>query len=154
MKVTLKTTLATLLAIVAPVLLWSQSKPMPINVSLFNESTAIPFTRFITTPVHPGIQVGTEFDYTSKAHTRLFQTLNASYFYHNYLAQGVGHNVVLSIMEDKKGNLWLGTFAGGVSCYDGQSFTTFNTAQGLADNYVLSILEDKKGIEVPGAGAG
>ncbi len=89
MKVTLKTTLATLLAIVAPVLLW-KSKPMPINVSLFNESTAIPFTRFITTPVHPGIQVGTEFDYTSKAHTRLFQTLNASYFYHNYLAQGVG----------------------------------------------------------------
>ena len=90
MKVTLKTMLATLLAVVAPALLWSQTKTLPINVSLFNESTAIPFTRFITTPVHPGIQVGTEFDYTSKAHTRLFQTLNASYFYHNYLAQGVG----------------------------------------------------------------
>ena len=90
MKMTRKTTLATLLAIVAPALLWSQSKLMPINVSLFNESTAIPFTRFITTPVHPGIQVGTEFDYTSKAHTRLFQTANVSYFYHNYLAQGIG----------------------------------------------------------------
>ena len=74
MKVTLKTMLATLLAIVTPAFLWSQTKPIPINVSLFNESTAIPFTRFITTPVHPGIQVGTEFDYNRKSHTRLFQT--------------------------------------------------------------------------------
>ena len=38
----------------------------------------------------PGIQVGTEFDYNIKSHTRLFQTLNASYFYHNYMAQGIG----------------------------------------------------------------
>ena len=80
---------------VAPVLLWSQSKPIPINVSIFNESTAIPFTRFITTPVHPGIQVGTEFDYNVKACSRLFQTANVSYFYHNYLAQGVGFHTEL-----------------------------------------------------------
>ena len=52
MKVILKTMLATLLAIVTPAFLLSQTKPIPINVSLFNESTAIPFTRFITTPVH------------------------------------------------------------------------------------------------------
>jgi len=65
-------------------------KPIPVSISLFNESTAIPFTRYFATPVHPGIQIGTEFDYNQKTHSRLFQTANVSYFYHNYLAQGIG----------------------------------------------------------------
>ena len=50
----------------------------------------------------------------------------------------------MSITEDKSGNLWFGT-SGGVSRYDGKSFTTFTTAQGLADNSVTSITEDKSG---------
>lgn len=69
---------------------FSQEKLIPINVSLLNESTAIPYTRFITLPVHPGIQVGTECNYRNKEHSRLFQTANICYFYHNYLAQGIG----------------------------------------------------------------
>jgi len=89
MKTALKTTLALLLAILSQTILWSQSKAIPVTISLFNE-TAIPFTRFFTTPVHPGIQIGTEFDYNVKAHSRLFQTANVSYFYHDYLTQGIG----------------------------------------------------------------
>lgn len=73
-----------------PFLLHGQKRPVPLNISLFNESTAIPFTRFVTTPIHPGIQVGTEFNYRQKINSRLFQTANVSYFYHNYLAQGIG----------------------------------------------------------------
>lgn len=69
-----------------------QGKAIPISISFFNESTAIPFTRFMTTPIHPGIQVGSEFNYRVKNHSRLFQTSNISYFYHNYLAQGIGWN--------------------------------------------------------------
>lgn len=68
----------------------AQKRAIPVSVSLFNESTAIPFTRFFTTPIHPGIQLGTEFNYSSKMHSRFFQTANISYFYHNYLAQGIG----------------------------------------------------------------
>jgi hypothetical protein len=34
--------------------------------------------------------VGTEFNYKVKKHGRLFQTANLSYFYHNYLSQGIG----------------------------------------------------------------
>lgn len=75
-----------------PFILIGQIKPIPINISLFNEATAIPFTRFITTPLHPGIQVGTEFNYTQKEFTRLFQTANIAYFYHNHLTQGFGIN--------------------------------------------------------------
>ena len=81
-----------ILFLVSPTILFGQQKGIPINVSLFNESTAIPFTRFVTTPIHPGLQVGTEFNYTVKEHSRLFQTANISYFYHNYLAQGIGLN--------------------------------------------------------------
>ncbi len=48
-------------------------------------------------------------------------------------------------IEDKAGNLWFGTYGGGVSRYDGKSFANFTTAQGLANNIVMSILEDKAG---------
>jgi len=67
----------------------AQEKPVAVNVSVFNEATAIPFTRFFTAPLHPGIQLGTEFNLKSINHSRLFQTANISYFYHNYLAQGI-----------------------------------------------------------------
>ena len=60
-------------------------------------------------------------------------------------AQGLANNIVLSITEDKTGNLWFGTEGGGVSRYDGKSFVNFTTAQGLANNNVLSITEDKTG---------
>ncbi|MBN2175652.1 MAG: hypothetical protein JW731_16095 [Bacteroidales bacterium] len=75
-----------------PLFLFGQEKSIPVIISLFNESTAIPYTRFFTTPIHPGIQAGTEFNYKVNEHSRLFQTANISYFYHNYLAQGIGLN--------------------------------------------------------------
>lgn len=69
---------------------YSQDRFHPLNISFFNESTAIPYTRFLTTPVHPGIQIGTEFNYNKSEHNRTFQSLNLSYFYHNHLAHGIG----------------------------------------------------------------
>lgn len=68
----------------------ASDKNYAIHISLFNESTAIPFTRFFTTPIHPGLQIGTEFTYLNKKRSRLFQTVNAYYYYHRYLAHGVG----------------------------------------------------------------
>jgi len=79
-----------LLLILLPFFSFGQGKEIPINISLFNEATALPFTRFLTFPVHPGIQVGTEFNYKIKTQTRFYQTANISYFYHNYLNQGIG----------------------------------------------------------------
>ena len=59
--------------------------------------------------------------------------------------QGMASSYVLSITEDKSGNLWFGTDGGGVSRYDGTSFTHFTTKEGLSDNIVNSIMEDKSG---------
>ena len=59
--------------------------------------------------------------------------------------EGLSNNVVLSILEDKSGNLWFGTAGGGVCKYDGKRFTHFTDKEGLSNNVVLSILEDKSG---------
>ena len=58
---------------------------------------------------------------------------------------GLAHNEVRSISEDRGGNLWFGTKYGGVSRYDGEEFVTFTTEDGLAHNDVRSILEDRDG---------
>ncbi len=46
---------------------------------------------------------------------------------------GLEGNGVPSMLEDRSGQLWFGTY-GGVSRYDGQTFTTFTTDDGLAHN--------------------
>ncbi len=59
--------------------------------------------------------------------------------------QGLGLSSIGCGYKDKIGNLWFGTTGGGVSKYDGKSFTNFTTVQGLANNLVKCILEDKNG---------
>ena len=56
--------------------------------------------------------------------------------------QGMVSSYVLSCLEDSHGNLWFGTWGGGVSKYNGESFTNYTEKEGLSNNYVWSILED------------
>ncbi len=58
---------------------------------------------------------------------------------------GLALDAVSCSITDKKGDLWFGTYGGGVSRYDGKAFTTYTTAQGLANNTVWSIAEDRSG---------
>ena len=77
--------------------------------------------------------------------------------------EGLAHNVVTSIYEDKTGTIWFGTEAG-ASRYDGKSFRTYRMTQGRPflgnasvditmkdglpyseNNDVVSILEDQTG---------
>ena len=67
---------------------------------------------------------------------------NFSYF---SKLQGLPHNNIFGLLEDRLGNLWFGSDGGGVCKYDGRNFTNFTNAQGLAGNHVLSITEDKFG---------
>ncbi len=57
---------------------------------------------------------------------------------------GLKHHIVTCLLEDKSGNLWFGT-AGGVSKYDGRSFTNYTEKEGLINNDVRSIMEDRSG---------
>ncbi len=59
--------------------------------------------------------------------------------------QGLTHGNIPAMMEDHDGNVWLGTYGGGVSRYDGKNFTHYTEAQGLSNNMVLSMAQDSKG---------
>lgn len=58
---------------------------------------------------------------------------------------GLTNNRVQKGCIDKNGNLWVGTYGGGVSRYDGKSFTNHTTVLGLASNIIWSICEDNAG---------
>ncbi len=60
------------------------------------------------------------------------------------VVDGLAHNSVGSMVEDRTGQLWFGT-QGGVSRYDGQTFTNFTTKDGLAGQWIYFILEDRAG---------
>ena len=68
-------------------------KSLPLRVAVSNEATAIPFTKLITTPFHPCIQLGTEFRSKTRTHSRVYYTANMGYIFHNYLYQGVYVNL-------------------------------------------------------------
>jgi signal transduction histidine kinase/ligand-binding sensor domain-containing protein len=66
-------------------------------------------------------------------------------FTHYTKKDGLVYHIVMSILEDKNGNIWFSTFGGGISRYDGASFTDITEAEGLSDNYVLTSYEDSSG---------
>ena len=56
---------------------------------------------------------------------------------------GLPGDAVARIIEDRKGNIWIG--GARLSRYDGRSFTRFTTDDGLPNLGVWSILEDTRG---------
>ncbi|WP_158655203.1 hypothetical protein [Flavivirga eckloniae] len=100
--------------------LYGQQESLPINISIFNESTSIPYTRFLTTPIHPGIQIGTEFEGKTKNHWRFYPSISIGYMFHRKLFQGIYLNADLGIdyqtnfginIKSKLGIGYLHTFA-------------------------------------------
>jgi len=77
-----------------------------------------------------------------------FQTIDNNIvkcFTHFTEKEGLCNNIVYSILQDKSGNLWFGTYDNGVSKYDGKLFTHFTENEGLSNNRVLSILQGFSG---------
>jgi signal transduction histidine kinase/ligand-binding sensor domain-containing protein len=65
--------------------------------------------------------------------------------WNNYTTkQGLVHNDVRFITEDRTGALWIGT-TGGMSRLQDGKFTNYTTAQGLSHDYVREIYEDVDG---------
>ncbi len=63
----------------------------------------------------------------------------------------LGNNTVRSLFEDKQGNLWIGTFSGGINllCRNRKQFENYHTepfnTQGLSHDIVQAFLEDRSG---------
>ncbi|MEE8391039.1 MAG: two-component regulator propeller domain-containing protein, partial [Anaerolineae bacterium] len=60
-------------------------------------------------------------------------------------ADGLADNDVRAVAIDGAGHLWFGTGGGGVSKFDGNTWTTYTTADGLAHNWVYDIAIDGAG---------
>jgi ligand-binding sensor domain-containing protein len=58
-------------------------------------------------------------------------------------ADGLANNSIEPITSDARGNVWAG--AGGVSKFDGTTWTTYTTADGLVSNGVTAIASDAAG---------
>jgi ligand-binding sensor domain-containing protein/signal transduction histidine kinase len=67
------------------------------------------------------------------------------YPFHNLsVDDGLIQSQATSMAQDKTGNLWIGTF-GGLSRYDGHSFTNYTIRNGLPSNTIWSVGVDSDG---------
>ncbi len=73
-------------------------------------------------------------------------SISQTYDFHNYnVEDGLAQSQVLSMCQDKYGNIWFGTNNGGVSKYDGNKFVNYTENDSLVNNVVFSICETKNG---------
>src|SRR5215203_5851436 len=70
-------------------------------------------------------------DKKDTAYTRASQAEGIGFFETFTTDHGLALDQVYCSYKDRWGNLWFGTNGGGVSKYDGKTFTTFTTAHGL-----------------------
>jgi ligand-binding sensor domain-containing protein/serine phosphatase RsbU (regulator of sigma subunit) len=63
-------------------------------------------------------------------------------FKHYGQKQGLANANIKCIFQDSYGFLWFATQGGGISIFDGKSFTTFDKQDGLVGNDVICITED------------
>ncbi len=59
--------------------------------------------------------------------------------------KGLSQNMVNTIMQDKEGYLWFGTWDG-LNQFDGYTFRIFNKKDGMSNPTINSLLEDDEGI--------
>lgn len=59
--------------------------------------------------------------------------------------QKLNSSYLNALLKDNKGNIWMGSWGGGATKYDGKHFTVFSEKEGLSNMNVYALLEDKKG---------
>src|SRR5450755_5137074 len=66
------------------------------------------------------------------------------FHFQNYnVQQGLIQSQVLTITQDNFDNLWFGTL-GGISRYDGKTFTNYSETDGLISKYASCILAERE----------
>lgn len=67
-----------------------------------------------------------------------------SYFTREFTSNdGLGNQKIADIVQDWRGYLWLANYGGGVSCYDGREFITFDENDGLSHDRVKCLALDQ-----------
>ncbi len=60
-------------------------------------------------------------------------------------ADGLGSGFVMGIRRARDGTMWMATFGGGVTSYDGRAFEMLTERDGLANDQVLCVVQDASG---------
>jgi ligand-binding sensor domain-containing protein/signal transduction histidine kinase len=58
---------------------------------------------------------------------------------------GVPQSLVTNLLQDRQGQLWIGTRAQGLCRMSGSRFTCYNTTNDLSSNFIRTIFEDREG---------
>ncbi len=88
----------------------------------------------------------------------VFTCRGQSYYFKHYQADdGLAHNSVSAIIQDKKGLIWVGT-RGGLNRFDGYTFKTYKNEKSkfgnIGNNVIICLSEDKTGMLWVGTGKG
>jgi two-component sensor histidine kinase len=67
------------------------------------------------------------------------------HFANSTTREGLSHNSVKALYQDREHTLWIGTRGGGLNRYKGGKFTAYTTRQGLFSDEIYEILEDDFG---------
>ncbi|MBI5218713.1 MAG: PAS domain-containing protein [Bacteroidia bacterium] len=73
----------------------------------------------------------------------LLQAQQYNFKYYS-VENGLAQSQVLSMCQDSKGYLWIGTYGGGLNKFDGISFSLFTVFDGLPSNTVRAVFEDSR----------
>lgn len=80
--------------------------------------------------------VGTASDHHAKQKREMgLQNIEAAY----------NPNYVIALEIDRKGDVWVGTWGGGLSHFDGKKWTTYTTVEGLPGNHIFMLHLDTEG---------
>jgi ligand-binding sensor domain-containing protein/signal transduction histidine kinase/AraC-like DNA-binding protein len=118
-----------------------------------NNTLSHNFVRAITQDHEKNLWVGTRNGANKKApHETKFQQYLAS----KESKYSLPNNNVFAIHTTSRGDVWFGTYGGGLSRYNKQddNFTTFTSADGLPSNYIYSIASNTEGHLFLGTNAG
>ena len=64
--------------------------------------------------------------------------------YHFTTKDGLNSDLIFCTAKDNFGNMWFGTYGGGITKFDGNNFENYTIEQGLINNFVRSIMVDKQ----------
>ncbi|MFQ5571664.1 MAG: two-component regulator propeller domain-containing protein [Rhodothermales bacterium] len=113
------------------------------GVTFFDGQTFTPFRQDIFEDTFVGAVLvdgdGSVWLGTDQGLFRSFREFFISYRKEN----GLPNSNILSLHEDREGNIWIGSNAGGLTRYSASPFVLFDTQHGLEDASIWTILEDR-----------